>query len=229
MSENKKVRAGRFHAMDLTGMRFGRLVAIKPDGRMYNHAAWLCRCDCGNFRRHVVNDLTSGRIISCGCYQREQVGKRMRAQKTTHGGRRTRLYTVWASMKRRCSSMTCKEYHLYGGRGIKVCEEWMDFEKFRKWANEHGYVENADRGSCTLDRINVDGDYCPDNCRWVDQKTQSNNRRKQKWIEIDGIVKTLSEWADISGISYSTIQYRLGKGWDAKKAIFQPSKKENGK
>lgn len=163
--------------IDLTGRRFGRLVAIKRVGSISGKAAWLCRCDCGGKATVPSSSLTSGNTRSCGCIHSEQVAAGNRAR-ATHGGGRSRLYAVWHSMKQRCYDKARKDYANYGGRGIRVCDEWLhDFAAFRDWAMASGYKPDAPYGSCTLDRVDVDGDYEPNNCRWADAKTQANNRR----------------------------------------------------
>lgn len=165
-------------AEDLTGKKFGKLVVI---GRAPNlpsrprEPRWYCQCDCGSSVKIVRGGhLRSGAIISCGCVGK----KRLADSHTKHGGCRDRLYGVWYNMKTRCYNTNVRSYKDYGARGIRVCDEWLhDYGAFKAWAYGHGYNPSANYGECTLDRIDVDGDYCPSNCHWVDMKTQANNRR----------------------------------------------------
>lgn len=132
-----------------------------------------------------------------------------------HGGRGTRLYGIWKAMRERCMCPNCNRWHRYGGRGIKVCEEWDDFAVFRDWALSHGYSDRL-----SIDRIDSNGDYEPSNCRWVTQQEQQNNRSNNHRIKVNGEEHTLSEWSRISGIAVSTIYSRLKKGWSEKDAVF---------
>lgn len=156
---------------NLTGQRFGRLVAVADVGSRNGGRLWLCRCDCGNDTAVTQGNLVAGGTVSCGCY-RVRLG-----QNRKHGeSKRSRLYTIWAGMKQRCAPATgkrgWKDWEHYGGRGITVCEAWQDYEPFRDWALANGYADDL-----TLDRIDVDGNYEPGNCRWATLSEQRKNRR----------------------------------------------------
>lgn len=212
--------------IDLSGERFHRLTVLREDGRIHGRPAFECRCDCGNLVRVNASELNASKIQSCGCLQREKASQCLSAMKTTHGESSSRLYAVWMAMKNRCRNKRCKEYALYGGRGINVCPEWAEnYETFRDWAFATGYNETAPRGQCTLDRIDVNGNYCPENCRWSTQSEQCNNRQKNHYVEIDGQRKTIAEWAKVSGLRYSTILDRLNNGWPPSRAISQPPRR----
>ncbi len=174
--------------IDLTGARYDRLIVKSYAGHMSGRTAWLCVCDCKNEIIVSGNSLRRGRTKSCGCLRKENciaqaktAGTARGKQMIKHGESGTRLYGVWKSMKERCGNPNDKQFMNYGGRGISVCEEWKsDFSNFAKWAAETGYDSEASFGKCTLDRINNDDDYKPKNCRWVDLKTQANNRGRRK-------------------------------------------------
>ena len=198
--------------IDLTGQRFGRLVVIErvensADGR----ARWLCRCDCGQSKTVLGEHLKKGRTKSCGCAKSESSSKRFKK----HGGRNSKLYRIWSNMKDRCNNPDCKVYSDYGGRGIKVCKEWIDdFSAFQKWALANGYKEGL-----TIDRKDNDKGYSPDNCRWTDRKIQGNNKRNCRYITYKGQRKTVAEWSDITGIPHDTLLYRLNHGWETERIL----------
>lgn len=163
-------------AIDLVGKRFGNLVVLSRAANRGNCAYWLCKCDCGTVKEVRGQHLRSGKIISCGCLGRVHS---MEA-KETHKQRHTRLYGVWQNMKNRCYNKNVRSYKDYGQKGVTVCAEWLhDFNAFSKWAYANGYDPSAPYGKCTIDRIDVHGNYCPENCRFVDMKTQSMNKRKK--------------------------------------------------
>ena len=203
---------------DLTGKRFGKLTIIKrlESSKSGHSSMWQCKCDCGTITKVSRNNLMNGHTKSCGCLKHES---RVR----THGKSKNRLYYVWRDMLNRCFNESVPDYHSYGGRGITVCDEWKDdFQSFYDWAMENGYDETAKRGAFTLDRIDVEKDYEPSNCRWVDVKLQQNNRRNNVIIEYDGCSYTLAQLSELTGIPYKTLHKRIRVlNWDIEKAIKQ--------
>ena len=162
---------------DLSGCRFGRLTVLKRlSGIGEDKVMWLCQCDCGNQVAVHGGRLTSGNTRSCGCLQQDI---RSAAHKK-HGCRKDRLYAVWKNMRSRCNNKNSNTYKDYGGRGISVCPEWDDYLAFKEWAVANGYDPTAKKYLCTIDRIDNDKGYSPDNCRFVDMKAQANNRRPRK-------------------------------------------------
>ena len=191
---------GRFH--DLTGQRFGRLLVI---GRAEDKTTgskpktmWRCLCDCGKETVVWGSSLTQGTTVSCGCKKRK------------HGyANKERLYDTWKNMRHRCNDPKNKRWAQYGGRGIKVCQDWNDYAVFREWAMNNGYADDL-----TIDRIDVDKGYSPDNCRWVGAKIQANNMTRNRFITFRGKTMTLSQWAEELGLSYGVINHRIQRGWD---------------
>jgi hypothetical protein len=198
--------------IDLTGQHFGRLTVLGiSDKRTGRRVMWNCVCLCGNHVAKTTTDLMrkKGNVKSCGCLFREKIYK--------HGQHGTRLYRIWKGMKDRCFRKNNEYYKNYGGRGITVCREWLDsFEAFHKWAVSHGYADNL-----SIDRINNDGNYEPGNCRWATPKEQARNRSKNVYITIDGITKTISDWADEKGVKVGLISDRLKRGWNGFDAVMK--------
>lgn len=196
---------------DLSGKRFGRLEVIKyshSDSHRVPH--YLCHCDCGKEKIISSQSLKKGLTVSCGCYHRENHRK--------HSMSQTRLFSIWHKMKERCYNENHVQYHRYGGRGITVCDEWKDNSKaFFDWALSSGYSKDL-----TLDRIDNDGNYSPDNCKWSTAKEQMNNRSNNRLITYYGKTHTLTEWSRIKGISPATIYNRLNAGWSIKKTFNTP-------
>lgn len=215
--------------LDLIGQRFGKLVVVEYAGtKTYANgnkfSLWLCKCDCGGTKIAIGANLKRGTVTSCGCAVKEAAQNRNSRGNVKHGYHDERLYNVWKGMKSRCNNINNSVYHNYGGRGIRVCEEWdSDYCIFREWALNTGYDENAPRGECTLDRIDVNGNYCPENCRWVNQRVQANNRRYNVRIEYDGEVKTLSEWEEDTGLDRRLLYERIFTYcYDIDKAFTKP-------
>lgn len=190
---------------DLTGKRYGKLTVIKFSHKKAGKYYWLCQCDCGKIKAIVSCSLKSGNTKSCGCEMNKHstIGERTK----THGQSHTRLHNIWLDIKKRCNSVTNQAYERYGGRGIQVCKEWMeDYMNFYNWAVSHGYNENL-----SIDRIDNNGNYEPNNCRWTTKKQQANNRRTNVYITKDGITKTLAEWSDILQENYFKLYSRYRK------------------
>lgn len=200
---------------DYSGKKFGNLTVIEECGRTKSRGViWLCKCDCGNYYKAISSSLKNGTTTSCGCKTKE---KRM-ANYRGHGMSRTRLYKIWMDMKTRCNNPNTPYFSKYGGRGIKVCDEWNDFETFRDWAIANGYKDDL-----TIDRINVDGNYESSNCRWATAKVQSNNKRNNRFITFNGTTKTVSEWADDLGMKPRTLLSRLDDyHWTIEKTLSTP-------
>lgn len=200
--------------IDLTGKRFGNLTVLRKtykaikNGKRY--VCWECQCDCGNITTVYTNALKSGNTLSCGCYNRKRAFK--------HGGKGTRLYNIWLAMKARCKNPNRPEYKHYGGRGISVCPDWENFANFQEWAITNGYQDHL-----TLDRIDVNGNYYPKNCRWATYEEQANNKRKTIKITVGDETHTISEWCKITNVPETAIRHRIHYGWEPQKIVYQPS------
>lgn len=205
--------------IDLTGQRFNNLLVIgRAENTKGGSTRWKCRCDCGNETIVSAGNLKSNAVKSCGCLRTVPSNK-------THGLSKTPLYRMWRSMIYRCEDPKHSAYKRYGGRGITVCEEWHDFETFKKWVDE-----TKPNGNATVDRIDNNQGYSPDNCRWADMSTQANNRRSNRAISYNGETHNLMEWSKILGFNYKRVHNRMNKlGWSFEKSIETPveSKKRN--
>jgi hypothetical protein len=192
--------------VDLTGNRYGKLIVVKREGTTkHGNTVWECICDCGKIVTRNGNGLTNGRTVSCGCNKAEKL--------TKHNMSHTRIYQIWTDMKSRCNNPKHKEYNRYGGRGIKVCSDWMNFENFYNDMNI-GYSDEL-----TIERSNVNGDYEKVNCRWATLLEQGNNRRNTFFVTVNGVKKSIEEWSRETGTNSNTIRNRLEYGWDAEKAV----------
>jgi hypothetical protein len=202
------------YKINLTGKRFGKLTVIEYAGNKKHNSYWKCKCDCGNETDVMLNNLTRGMTKSCGCLRKQTTKER----RFIHGMSDTSIHNTWMQMIERCENPNNHAYKNYGGRGIYVCIEWHEFENFYNWAISNGYKEGL-----TIDRIDVDGNYKPNNCRWVDYQTQQRNRRNNRLITYKGKTHCLAEWEDITGIKAGVIAARLDKlNWSVGKALTQP-------
>lgn len=204
----------------LIGKKFHNLTVIDFAYKKNNAKYWLCKCDCGNEKIIQQCHLTSGATHSCGCKKKKQI-ESMNKERTKHGKRYTRLYKIWCNMKGRCENPKADNYKYYGARGIKVCDIWeKNFENFYNWSIKNGYEENL-----TIDRIDVNGNYCPENCAWKTIKEQENNRRNNRVLMFNGIEKNVTEWSEELGINRETIYKRLRSGWSIEKTLTTPVNK----
>lgn len=187
-----------YKVIDLTGQRFGRLtvvkkIGIKNAGQRGSKSVWLCKCDCGNEKEVLRNSLVSGNTKSCGCLGVET--KKLMHLK--HGMAKKRLWKIWTGIRDRCNNPNNSSYHYYGGRGISVCDEWNDFEKFMIWSISNGYDDTL-----TIDRIDTNGNYEPSNCKWSTRMEQTRNRNITKKVTYGDKKIPVSEVAEIEGITY---------------------------
>ncbi len=201
---------------DYTGKKFGKWTVI---GKAPNHitcggypvSMWDCVCECGTRRAVRGNDLRLGKSVSCGCSLVENPTARK------HGAAGSHLYKVYYGMKARCYNPNNKNYKHYGGRGIEICKEWQSFEAFAEWADKSGYAEGL-----TIERKDVNGDYCPQNCCWITQREQTWNKRNTVYITAQGETKTLLEWAKQLDVPASMLKSRQARGWTDEEIISIP-------
>lgn len=202
--------------VDHTGKRFGYLVALRKESRDSKHgkvAYWYCRCDCGNEKWISANNLTRGNCISCGCKQEEHLNHKINPLKRDN----PRIYRIWSGMKIRCFCKNSSRYADYGGRGITICDEWMVFDNFCLWALSNGYEDGL-----TIERLNNDKSYCPDNCTWIKLEEQVKNKRNLRIYTYKGQTMHLAAWARLYNMSYSLLYDRLDSGMSFEDAITIP-------
>lgn len=193
--------------INMIGKKFGKLtiIAERKERNRHGQLVYKCQCDCGNVINAIGFSLRYGHTKSCGCLKGEK-----------HGKSYTRLYHIFKGMKERCYNINTKHYKIYGGRGITICDEWLDkFMNFYNWAIDNGYKKGL-----TIDRIDVNGNYEPNNCRWVDQKIQANNRRSNVYLTYNGKTQTITRWSEELKCNRSTIYMRHRKGWNNKECLF---------
>ena len=209
---------------DLTGKKFGKLTVLKLNFKIQQYGKngkkngnkyyWLCKCECGNETNISSTRLKNNIIKSCGCLQKEVMKQKM----TKHAKSHNRIYKIYYKMLGRCYNKTDNKFLYYGGRGITICDEWKnDFKAFYDWSMANGYADNL-----TIDRIDNDSNYAPSNCRWVDIKTQANNKRNNHYITYNDETHTIKEWSELLNINYSTLHKRITKyKWEIEKAFTQ--------
>jgi hypothetical protein len=206
---------GKFE--DLTGQRFGRLVVIEkaedhisPSG--YKFSQWLCLCDCGGEKTILASSLKRGNTCSCGCLHKEA----WHSVIAKHEKCDSRLYRIWKGIKVRCNNKNSRAYKNYGLRGVAICNQWKeDFQAFYDWSMANGYSDEL-----SIDRIDTNGDYSPENCRWVTGRVQANNKRSSHYLTYNGKTMTMAEWARESGVPYRRLKDRICKlGWSVEDAL----------
>lgn len=201
--------------IDITGNKYGMLTVIRrAENAPKGITRWECQCDCGNIVIVRGRNLKNGAVKSCGCLKSVANKKRSR-----HNMTGTRLYQAWANIKQRCYHENNPWYKFYGARGIKMCDIWREsFEAFAEWALSNGYQDDL-----TIERINNDRGYEPNNCKWIGLGAQANNKRSNVKITYKNETHTLSEWCKIYGVEYYLVYNRIHKNrWDFERAIFEP-------
>lgn len=198
---------------DITGQKFGRLtVMYDTNNRKGGKVIWHCKCDCGNEIEVVGKHLRLGLTQSCGCLRIDKPNH------TTHGMSKTPIYRKWSMMKTRCNNPKRDHYQWYGGKGIKICKEWHKFENFYSWAMENGY-----RDDLTIERIDINKDYEPSNCKWIPLKYQAYNKTNTHWITFNGKTQSLTEWSHELGWNPWVLKTRINKyHWSIEKALTTP-------
>lgn len=206
-SEGRFVKGNGFK--DLTGEVFGRLTVLGKTERMSGRKSyWSCRCECGKQKEVRSDCLTRSvkPVKSCGCIRDEQAVKNI-VKNHSHKESKTHLHHLWIRMKQRCTNPKTTRFEDYGGRGIRVCDEWLKYENFRDWAYRSGYKEGL-----SIERVNVNGNYEPFNCTWIPLLEQANNRRTTVWVEYNGKKQNLKQWSDELNINYGTLNSRYQRG-----------------
>lgn len=198
--------------LDLTGQTFGRWTVIERAPNRGRHVCWLCRCECGNTGIVISSNLTSGISRSCGCLHIDTI--------TTHNNTGTPEHAAWNAMKSRCYTKSNVGYPYYGGRGIAVCERWRN--SFENFLADMGHKPTP---AHSLDRIDPNGDYCPENCRWAVLETQANNRRDNRFLTFNGKTQTVAQWAREVGLNKNALISRLEWGWPIEDALTWPAER----
>lgn len=206
-------------ATDLIGCTFGSWTVLsRAQDKIYkdnrHHRRWICQCSCGTVKEVDECAMKNGTSTSCGCTRKEALRKGASEKNRTHGMTNTRLYRIYRHMVNRCGNKNDIRYAHYGARGIKVCQEWDTFDKFAEWSFANGYED-----SLSIDRIDVNGDYAPDNCRWATVSEQANNKTTTQLFTFAGKTQSIAQWADEYDIHYKKLWKRLHSGWSIERAL----------
>lgn len=205
---------------NLTGQKFGHLTVLEKAGSDPKRAEWrwLCKCECGNLTIVPSYRLRHGEVTSCGCHQYDRNFCSKKAKNYP------RLYRIYRGMKTRCTNPKYPYWDRYGGRGISICDEWQKFDNFCDWALSSGYEEDKRYPALSIDRIDVDRGYSPDNCRWATATQQANNTSRNHLISAFGKTMTIAEWSRETGIKDKTIYHRVAEyGWTPEEAVSIPT------
>lgn len=200
--------------VDLTNCVFGKLTVISRSGNLHGKPAYKCRCECATEKTISGYHLVSGRTKSCGCLRRLPWAR-------THGKTDTQLNVVWRAMISRCINPKHKSYHIYGGKGVKVCDRWRGKDGFKNFASDMGERPSPEY---SIDRKDSNGNYCPENCRWADRLTQAHNSSKSIMVTIDGVTDSMTGWMKRKKISRASLYYRLNKGMGIVDALSTPKR-----
>lgn len=220
MSSNKENENKLHYFKNRAGEKYGRLTALEY---LYTNkrrkAVWLCKCDCGNIVQISSEKLSTGNTKSCGCLHSDKSKEKIKTliKKQTKYTRKfeKEISIIFNQMKQRCYNKKCKAYKNYGGRGIKICDEWLEnFNSFYLWSIKNNFNSNL-----SIDRIDVNGNYEPNNCRWITNLEQQNNKRNNKYLEFNGQKHTYAEWSRILNIPSSTISDRIKRGYDTEQIL----------
>lgn len=194
------------------GQKFNKLTIVREVERTSIKRRFLCQCDCGNYTQVNLNMLRTSAIKSCGCLLVEN-GKKNKI----HGQWKSKLYAIWRDMKQRCLNPNNQQYKNYGGRGIKIRDEWLEFNSFYQWAIKSDY-----KVGLSIERKDVNGNYEPSNCTWIPKSEQLNNLRRTRWVTWSGETRNIAQWSAKTGLSSETIRRRLAYGWSIDRALSEP-------